>query len=248
MKHLKHLIDKQVSKLTVGLDNKARREVWLEAALKSIPKGKKILDAGAGELQYKKFCTHLDYVSQDFGGYDGQGTGEGLQTESWDNSKLDIISDIIDMPIDDKSFDAIMCIEVFEHIEQPALAVKEFARVIKPGGTLIITAPFASLTHFAPYFFGNGYSKYWYEKILGDNGFEIQEMDFNSNYFGYVAQEVRRIPEVAKLYVNKDWKPGLKYKLASWIMLKTLQLLNDKDTKSNEFACMGVHVLAKKVK
>jgi hypothetical protein len=66
---------------TVGLNNLSNREQWLEATLKSLPAGLTILDAGAGECPYKKWCSHLNYISQDFGQYDGKGD-EGLQMGS----------------------------------------------------------------------------------------------------------------------------------------------------------------------
>ncbi|MEO5646617.1 MAG: class I SAM-dependent methyltransferase [Candidatus Paceibacterota bacterium] len=236
-------------------DNGRNREAWLEKTLAKIPAGKTLLDAGAGELQYKKFCEHLDYTSQDFGGYDGQGNAEGFQTKTWDNTKLDIVSDIIDIPVENASFDSILCVEVFEHIPQPALAVKEFSRILKPGGALIVTAPFCSLTHFAPFYFANGYSKYWYEKVLTENGFEIEEMDFNGNYFTYMAQELRRLPFMVNNYHKKDVsfikKIGrvismffLKLFIAPLFLL--LYIFSKNDVSSNQILCFGIHVVAKK--
>ncbi|MCK4918255.1 MAG: class I SAM-dependent methyltransferase [Candidatus Pacebacteria bacterium] len=197
----------------VGTKNQETREIWLEETLLKIPQGNSILDAGAGELQYKKFCSHLDYTSQDFGKYDGKGNNEGLQTDSFDNSKLNIISDITKIPAKDNSFDALMCTEVLEHLPKPIKAIKEFSRIIKSGGKLIITAPFCSLTHFAPYYFSNGYSKYWYEKILKENDFIISEIDYNGNYFEYLAQEIRQIPKMENNILIK------KYLLISLIKL-----------------------------
>lgn len=118
----------------VGSRNEIIREEWLKNALKGIPAGLKILDAGAGELKYKKFCQHLDYISQDFGQYDGKGNQIGLQMKEWDNSKLDIVSDITKIPVENESFDAVMCVEVFEHLPEPAKAVTEFSRILKKMG------------------------------------------------------------------------------------------------------------------
>ena len=70
----------------VGTQNEVARILWLEATLKRIPAGNRILDAGAGELSQKKFCTHLNYVSQDFGRYNGLGNNKGLQMLSWDRT------------------------------------------------------------------------------------------------------------------------------------------------------------------
>lgn len=228
----------------VGLRNQSDREIWLKKTLAAVPAGSRILDAGAGELQYKRFCAHLDYVSQDFGKYEGTGNKEGKQTGSWDNSKLDIVSDITAIPEADASFDAIMCVEVFEHIPEPAKAVKEFARLLKPGGALIITAPFASLTHFAPYHFVSGYNKYWYEKWLPEYGFTIDEIVRNGNYFEYLAQEVRRIPGIAEQY--GDRREGLFGKMVRFGMLVLLHSLSRTDTNSGEVLCYGLHVRAHK--
>jgi len=172
--------------------------------LTSIPPGQRILDAGAGELQYKRFCAHLDDVSQDFAQYDGGGDGTGLQTGTRDQSKLDIIGDIRHIPEPDVSFDVVMCIEVLEHLPYPVETLREFRRLLRPGGTLILTAPFCSLTHYAPYFYQTGYSRHFYEYWLQHPGFQIVDMQWNGNYFEYLAQELRRLPSVSAEYAARS--------------------------------------------
>lgn len=227
----------------VGTTNESTRVKWIEESLKKIPPGLTLLDAGAGECQFKKFCSHLNYISQDFGQYHGNGE-IGLQTGNWDNSKLDIVSDITAIPLDNSSVDAIMCTEVFEHIPDPIAAVKEFSRLIKPGGYLLITAPFASLTHFAPYHFASGLSRFWYEKHLPENGFLITELQFNGNFFEFVAQENRRIKAVAEKYSEK--KLNLIQKFILHLNLWMLEGLSHMDKGSAELLCFGIHVLARK--
>jgi len=233
------------TKNKVGTTNLKKRELWLEETLKKIPKDSRILDAGAGELKYKDFCSHLDYVAQDFAQYNGKGNKKGLHKGSWDQSKLDIISDITDIPEPDASFDAIMCVEVFEHLPEPIKAIRDFARLLKPKGQLIITAPFCSLTHFAPYHFYSGFNRYFFEKHLPDNGFEILELQENGNFFEYMAQEIRRIPWVAEKYV-KGSKCGRLESLAMKICLSMLESFSKKDTGSNELLYFGCHVYARK--
>jgi ubiquinone/menaquinone biosynthesis C-methylase UbiE len=226
----------------VGTKNEFQRIKFLKKALAETPAHQKILDAGAGELQFKKFCNHLNYVAQDFAQYNGQGDGKGLQTGNWDQSKLDIISDITNIPEPDASFDAILCVEVLEHLPNPVLALQEFSRLLRSGGKLIITAPFCSLTHFAPYHFSTGFNSYFYETHLSIYGFEIIEIERNGNFFEYLAQEIRRIPSMSKKFSNAS--PTNLERFAIKVVLHMLQRFSKQDTGSEEMLSFGLHIIA----
>lgn len=228
----------------VGNHNESARVAWLEETLKKIPAGARILDAGAGERRFEALCAHLNYVAQDFGQYDGKGDQVGLQTGAWDQTKLDIVSDITTIPEPDASFDAIMCVEVFEHLPNPILAIKEFSRLLVSGGQLIITAPFCSLTHLAPYHFYSGFNRYFYQTHLPAHGFEIIELQENGNFFEYLAQEIRRLPEMAELYA-KD-RPDQLEDAASRITLNMLERFSREGQGSAEILHYGYHVRARK--
>ncbi len=59
----------------------------------------------------------------------------------------DIVGDIHSLPFADNSVDAIICIAVLEHVEEPAKAVAEVYRVLKPGGQAFFYAPFLFYYH-----------------------------------------------------------------------------------------------------
>jgi ubiquinone/menaquinone biosynthesis C-methylase UbiE len=232
--------------ITIGTSNEQNRKKWLRKTLKKIPKGLKILDAGAGEQQFKPYCSHLKYVSQDFAQYDGKGDGKGLQTKSWNNNGLDIVCDITKIPCKDKSFDGVMCTEVFEHLPDPVKALQEFGRLIKKGGYLVITAPFCSLTHFAPYHFINGYNRYFYQHHLRELGFEILDIQTNGNYYEYIAQELHRIPKIASIYSGE--RVNIFEKIALRFVFGMLERFNKKNKNSEELLCFGYHIFAKKIR
>lgn len=229
----------------IGNNTDKVRVSWVVQQLTDLPIGARILDAGAGELRFKQYCGHLDYVAQDFGEYDGGGDGEGLQTGKWDNSRLDIVSDITEIPVEDSSFDAILCSEVFEHIPDAVSAIREFSRILKPGGKLLVTAPFNSLTHFAPYHFC-GYSRYWYLHHLPRVGLDIEVLDHNGSWFAFVAQELRRSRTVGKMYVSGLL--GLLTRVAVIPLLFWLTIMGALDRGSHEILCFGYMVKAVKRK
>ncbi len=230
--------------MNIGANNEIMRQIWLEKTLTNIPKKLRILDAGAGELANKKYCSHLNYISQDFCQYEGSGDKKGLQTGSWDTHQIDIVSDIAEIPEADNSFDIILCSEVLEHLPNPVLALKEFHRLLKKDGILILTAPFCSLTHFAPYHYSTGFNRYFYEYHLEQLGFELTESTANGNYFEYLGQEIRRIPSIAEKYTIK--KISRVERLIINFLLKLLEKLSKQDTGSDELLCFGYHVIAKK--
>jgi 2-polyprenyl-6-hydroxyphenyl methylase/3-demethylubiquinone-9 3-methyltransferase len=48
-----------------------------------------------------------------------------------------IVADAYRLPFADASFEVVTAMDFLEHIEEPALAIKEFSRVLKPGGLFI---------------------------------------------------------------------------------------------------------------
>ena len=112
---------------------------------------------------------------------------------------------------------------------------------------MIITAPFCSLTHFSPYHFHSGFNRYFYKTHLQKLGFKIIEIKANGNYFEYLAQEIRRIPQVKTMYVGSS-KQNIFEAIANKISLYFLDKWSKRDKGSDELLCFGYHVFAKKIK
>src|ERR1051325_3445144 len=55
--------------------------------------------------------------------------------------------DVMASKLADESFDAVACISVLEHIGDPLKAMASMRRVLKPGGSLILTTPFGAKAH-----------------------------------------------------------------------------------------------------
>jgi ubiquinone/menaquinone biosynthesis C-methylase UbiE len=230
--------------MEVGATNDAERFSFVDNALKNVRSGSRVLDAGAGELRFKPLCKNFEYVAQDFGQYDGIGDDSGLQTGKWDSSKLDLVCDITSIPEPDESFDVILCSEVLEHLPDPNNALRELSRLLKPDGQLIITAPFCSLTHFAPFHFYSGFNKYFYESLFPKFGLKIVKMEKNGNFFEFLGQEMRRLRSTALKYSKKRFR-WYEY-LGVAIVLKALHRFSKADGGSSEILFFGTGVIARK--
>jgi len=222
--------------------NDESRQAWLKKVLAEIPHGKRLLDAGAGELRNRSLCGHLDYVSQDFAKYEGIGDGRGLQTGSWDTSRIDLVCDITNITAPDQSFDVILCSEVLEHVPDPTAALDEFSRLLKPGGKLILTVPFASIVHFAPYHYCSGFSRYWYEHHLPRRGFSIESLVANGDWFACLKQEIMRLGSTARRY--GDWSWPFAYLLS---LTATAYFALRGGKSAEDLACFGWQCIAVKV-
>jgi len=112
----------------------------------------KILDIGAGEGIKRYLSKDIIYKTLDFG-------------EKYDyNFNLDSGK----LPLKDKEFDVILCMETLEHVMYPKRVLKEIKRVLKDNGTVFISMPNEyNFVQRLYYLFG--------KKTLVDEPFEVVE-------------------------------------------------------------------------
>lgn len=98
--------------------------------------GKSLLDAGSGGGHFSEAAIEMGArtVSLD--------VGPGLLkavSQRCDSEK--VAASILAPPFKNSVFDIVLSTEVVEHTAAPLVAVSELARLVKPGGLLIITTP-----------------------------------------------------------------------------------------------------------
>jgi SAM-dependent methyltransferase len=144
------------------------RDEWVKALAAQLPAGCRVLDAGAGASKYRPCFAHCRYETQDFCQYQGE-LVKYVQP-------IDHVCDITRIPLPDASFDAILCTEVLEHVVEPVAVVKEFSRLLKPGGHLWVTTPHGCYVHMEPYHYNNGLTEYWYRHWLPAFGLTLESV------------------------------------------------------------------------
>lgn len=186
--------------------NLHERDRFVADFARGLPAGSRILDAGAGPCHYRPLFAHCEYRSQDFAAYEGSEHSYG---------DIDYVGDITSIPVQDASFDCVVCTEVLEHIPEPDRAIAEFARIVKPGGRLLLTAPLGSAIHMAPYHYYGGFTPYWYQRVLPTHGFHLDSCRPNGGFFKWYGQESQRF-----LYMVTPSRPS-----ARWLFLPIKALL-----------------------
>lgn len=167
--------------------NVAVREAHIRKWAHELPAGSKVLDVGAGTCSFRADFAHCSYVAQD----------HPLSTMAPPGVEV-VRSDINSIPLDANSIDAILCSEVFEHIEDPYAAVSEMFRLLRPGGKLLLTVPAACRIHPVPTHFWGGFAPDFFNVGLSRRGFTIDNLTPVGNWSDFMAQELSRMPDVLR--------------------------------------------------
>ncbi len=137
----------------------------------------KTLDFGCGKRSYSSIFSTDSMI-----GLEVMQSGHLHDTEP-----IDVFYDGQRIPFRSVSFDSILCIEVFEHVFHPTAILTELNRVLKSGGHLLMTIPFAWEEHEVP----DDYARYTFfgiSHLLASHGFRIISLDKSSSLVETVFQ------------------------------------------------------------
>ena len=136
----------------------------------------RVLDVGSGTFaRYKRLFQFSEYVTMDI----------------QESERVDVVGSADQIPFPDNSFDSLISTQVLGDIMDPQKAVSEFHRVLKKGGTAVITESFINEMHDEPYDYWR-FTRYGFELLFKENGFTVIDIDQRGGYFSSRAQEVIR--------------------------------------------------------
>lgn len=148
----------------------------------------KLLDFGCGEKPYQSLFTQVSSYT----GLDYNGEGHDHQHEA-----VDVYYDGVTIPFENESFDSVFTSEVFEHVFGLQQILPEINRVMKTGGQILITCPFAWEEHEIPIDYAR-YTQFALKDMLAKNGFKLTMVDKNGHFMSALHQ-------LFVLYIHDHW-------------------------------------------
>lgn len=170
--------DEQMNQDEVG---KRLRLVFGRLLREEDVRGKRVLDAGAGTGLFSRALADMGarLVSLDVG-------EKLLGLVRAKCATQTVVGSVLDLPFPDGAFDLVLSTEVIEHTTDPRRAVSEFARVLSPGGKLVLTVP----------------NRLWRPAILLANALHLRPYMGYENWVGY--RDLRSWAEAAGLVVESQ--------------------------------------------
>jgi len=127
-------------------------------------------------------------------------------------------------PVADASVNLVLCTETLEHVLETRRFLAEAARCLVPGGTLLLTIPFAARWHFIPY-------DYWrftpssLEHLLTTSGFHSTRVYARGNAYTVACYKVMTLILLLLMPQTESKVSGLLLRLAGLPFLPLFVLL-----------------------
>lgn len=163
----------------------------------------KVLDVGCANRWVKAYCSAaVEYI-----GIDLPVTGKELY-----GARPDVFADAACLPVIGGGVDAVVCLEVLEHVRDPWAALSEFARVLRSDGVLIFSMPFLYPVHDAPYDFQR-LTQYGLRRDLDLAGFDIVSLR-KTGHAVRSAALLLSLALVGGMYARRRWFDYIRLPLA----------------------------------
>jgi SAM-dependent methyltransferase len=136
-----------------------------------------VLDIGSGKCTLSRELAENNLVF----GLDYPATATRYE------SRCDVFGDVRCLPFRSASVDVALFFEVLEHVAEPFVAVAEISRVLRPGGKIIGSVPFAYPIHDAPFDYWR-FSGHGIKEMLDRSSLEVEIMEVHGNSFVSILQ------------------------------------------------------------
>ena len=126
-----------------------------------------------------------------------------------ENAMAELLGPVEDLPVDDASFDVVLCTQVLEHCDDPAQAVRELRRVTAPGGRVLASTHGVQVYHPSPH----DYWRWTHEglrRLFAEHA-EWEELGFSLQVAPLLASgcsSARSSRSAAGARASRGWRAG----------------------------------------
>jgi SAM-dependent methyltransferase len=107
-----------------------------------VTSGREVLDAGCGEGYGCRLLMDVGGATRCVGVDVDESTVAAARAAYGDRNGLEyVVGDVTNLPFDEDSFDVVTCFETIEHVKAQPEAIAQLERVLRPGGSLLISSP-----------------------------------------------------------------------------------------------------------
>lgn len=195
-----------------------------------------VLDFGGGEMPYRGFARYRSWRSVEYApALSGPDLNDLARAARVGRDHL--FYDGRHVPLPDSSVDTVLATEVLEHVFNLEEVLAELHRVLRPGGRLVATVPFAMYEHEVPHDFAR-YTSFAIRDRLEGAGFAVEKVEKLSGMLEVWLQTTTWL----------WWERARRGRILAWLGAPTLPLVNlaawlseGRDTRASaHFLTLGV--------
>ena len=111
----------------------------------------------------------------------------------------DVVADVQHLPVRDDSLDWVVCLEMLQYVASPDTAVREIARVLRPGGATVVSVPFLHRSDGPTD--RHRFTETRVRELLAAPGLRVEHLAAQAAFFGTLANQLRQ----AVAHVPNRW-------------------------------------------
>jgi SAM-dependent methyltransferase len=132
-----------------------------------------LIDVGCGRQPYRSYFAHVSRIIT----CDHDAT----------RAAVDLACPAHAIPVPSESLGAVLCTEVLEHVPDPLAVWREFYRILRPGGRVLLTTPMYWPQHEVPHDYYR-YPEHGLRYLATTAGFEIEELWPRGGMWAFLGQ------------------------------------------------------------
>jgi SAM-dependent methyltransferase len=178
----------------------------------------RLLDVGCGHRRFEDYFQVDRYVGLEY-----------PTTFGPESAPVDVFGTALSLPFADGTFDTVASFETLEHVTDSARMVDELRRVVRPGGSVIVSVPFLWGEHCQPHDYFR-FTAFGLRQLFESRGLRVEHQERVGGFWTFYGQ--RLCYYLAEVYGRDGWRA----RSLAFVILVCASLLDALDPANAEYA------------